>query len=39
VTRRRIQEIEDEMNSMERALLGWKSALERKKEMLNANVA
>jgi len=39
VTRRRIQEIEDEMNGMERAVLGGKSALEAKKEMLNANVA
>jgi len=39
VKRKRIQEIEDEINGMERAVLGWKSALEKKKEMLNANAA
>jgi IS30 family transposase len=39
VKRRRIQEIEDEINNMERAVLGGKSALEMKKEMLNANAA
>ena len=35
IPRRRIQQIEDEINSMERAVLGWKSALEKKREMLN----
>jgi IS30 family transposase len=39
VKRKRLQEIEDEMNNMERASLGWKSALEMKKEMLNATAA
>ena len=39
VTHRRIQEIEDEMNNMERAVLGWKSALEKKREMLNESAA
>ena len=38
VKRWRIQEIEDEINSMERGILGWKSAIEKKKEMLDANV-
>jgi IS30 family transposase len=39
VTHRRIQEIEDEMNNMERAVPGWKSAIEKKREMLNGNAA
>jgi IS30 family transposase len=39
ITHRRIQEIEDEINNMERAALGWKSAIEKKREMLNENVA
>jgi len=39
VKRRRLQEIEDEINGMEREILGWKSALEMKKEMLNATAA
>ena len=39
VPRRRIQEVEDEINGMEREVLGWKSALEKKTEMLNAAVA
>jgi IS30 family transposase len=37
VSRSRIQEIEDEINNMERAVLGWKSALEKKKEMTSEN--
>ena len=39
ISKRRIQEIEDEMNTMERASLGWKSALEKKKEMLSEPAA
>jgi IS30 family transposase len=35
VPRRQIQAVEGEINTMERAVLGWKSALERKQEMLN----
>ena len=39
IPRKRIREIEDEINNMERAILGWKSALEKRKEMLNENAA
>jgi IS30 family transposase len=39
IKRGRIQEIEDEINTMERAILGWKSANEKRKEMLNENAA
>jgi IS30 family transposase len=39
VTRQRIQEIEDEINSMERASLNWKSANEKKRDLLNESAA
>ena len=39
ITKRRIREIEDEINAMERAVLGWKSAIEKRREMLNETAA
>ena len=39
IPRWRIQEIEDEINGMEREILGWKSAVEKRREMLNENAA